>query len=96
MAHKVVLTWNAPTTGDAPASYDVQRGTAATGPWTTLANVPATQTTYEDDAVTAGEALFYQVLSKNAAGESGPSNEVAVNVPLSLPGSPISLVAVAS
>lgn len=96
MAHSVTLNWVAPTTGDAVASYDIQRASSASGPWTTIGNVLAPTTTYVDADVVAGATDFYQVLAKNAAGESGASNDVSVTIPLAIPGSPSNLTAVAS
>lgn len=95
MAHKVTLTWNAPTTGDNPATYEIQRAATAAGPFTTIGTTPFGTNTFVDTNVNAGDAFVYQVLSKNAAGESGPSNEVTASIPFLGPGAPLSLVAVA-
>lgn len=91
MAHSVKLTWLPPTTGDAPASYDIKRAPAASGPFTSIGT--STVPTFTDTNVVAGETWFYEAFSVNSAGESTPSNEVTAVIPTTFPGPPTGLVA---
>lgn len=94
MAHQVVLTWNAPTTGDPVVSYDVQRApivNGVVGTFASIANPEPTTTTYTDTAVVAGQKYAYQVASVNAAGESSPCPSIQVAVPLASPAPPTNL-----
>lgn len=99
MAHQVVLTWVAPTTGDPVASYDVKRAPAPggiVGTYVSIASVTAPTTTYTDLTAAAGQEYSYEVCSVNAAGESAPCPSVLSTVPLAIPVAPSGLVAVAS
>lgn len=99
MAHKVVLTWQAPATGTV-ASYDVKRAPVTggvIGAFASIANPEPTTTTYEDDGpFTEGAVLAYEVASVNPAGESAPCAAVTVTIPFSAPGVPTNLVATPS
>jgi hypothetical protein len=64
------LTW---TAGGGATSYNVKRGTASGGPYTTVGS-PA-GTTYADTSLTNGTAYYYVVTAVTAAGESGNSNQ---------------------
>lgn len=66
----VSLAWSA--VGGA-ASYTVKRGTAAGGPFTTLAG-GITTTTYTDPTAAFGTTYYYVVTATNGAGESANSN----------------------
>lgn len=90
-AHSVTLTWVAPTTGDAPTSYNVKRALVSGGPYATIGSTAAPTVTFTDTAVSAGTTYFYVVTAANSAGESGPSNEVSAAIPLAPPGAPGSL-----
>jgi fibronectin type 3 domain-containing protein len=74
--HSNNLSWTAPTTGGAVATYNIKRSTT-TGTETTIATVPSTQTTYVDTNGVAGTKYFYVVSASNQFGESANSNEVA-------------------
>src|SRR5882757_10890359 len=69
---KVTLTWTA--SSDA-TGYDVQRGTAAGGPYTLVAttNSPG----YTDSSVTDTTTYYYVVSATNTAGKSANSNEAS-------------------
>ncbi|MGO9085174.1 MAG: glycoside hydrolase family 44 protein [Terriglobales bacterium] len=69
---QVSLTWNAST---GAASYNVNRGGASGGPYTTVAS--PTTTSYNDTAVTNGTTYYYVVTAVNTAGESGNSNQAS-------------------
>jgi hypothetical protein len=99
MAHQVVLTWIAPTTGDAPTSYDVKRAPApggVIGTYVSIASPEPTATTYTDLTVVGGQEYAYEVASVNSAGESAPCADILVTVPLGDPNPPSGLTAVAS
>jgi fibronectin type 3 domain-containing protein len=69
---QVSLSWTAST---GAASYNVKRGTASGGPYTTIHS--PTTTSYTDTSVTNGTAYYYVVTAVNAAGEeSSNSNQV--------------------
>jgi mannan endo-1,4-beta-mannosidase len=98
--HCVVLTWTAPTTGGAPASYNAKRSTTTGGPYTTVGSVTAPTVTFTDLSATGnvlaeGTTYFYVVTSANTAGESAPSNETSARIPTTAPTSPTGLGAVA-
>jgi fibronectin type 3 domain-containing protein len=90
----ITLNWQAPTSGGAPASYNILRGTSAGGEATTpIASVSATSTTYTDTNVAPGGQYFYKVVAVNAEGSSDPSNEASA-VAGTPPGVPQDLTAV--
>ncbi|HUA19885.1 MAG TPA: glycoside hydrolase family 44 protein [Bryobacteraceae bacterium] len=70
----VTLTWNA--TGGA-TSYTVKRGTAHGGPYTALATVGSSPTSYTDSGLTNGTTYYYVVTGTNSAGTSPNSAEVS-------------------
>ena len=76
------LTW---TASGGATSYNVKRGTASGGPYTTVGS-PA-GTTYADTSLTNGTAYYYVVTAVNAAGESGNSNQ-ATATPKAAPVAP--------
>ncbi len=69
---QVQLQWSAAT---GASSYNVKRGTATGGPYTTVGQV--TSTSYTDSSVTNGTTYYYVVTAVNAVGESGNSNEAS-------------------
>lgn len=75
----VALTWNPPAGGGA-SSYNVKRGTAGGGPYTTIATGVASLS-YTDLGVTAGNTYYYVVSGVNSAGEGPNSNEASITIP---------------
>jgi regulation of enolase protein 1 (concanavalin A-like superfamily) len=75
---QVSLTWTAST---GATSYNIKRSSANGGPYTAVAAVLAS-INYIDTAVVNGATYYYVVTSANANGESLPSNQAAVSVPL--------------
>ena len=69
-----VLNWS-PSSG--ATSYNVKRGTASGGPYTTLPG-SVTTTTFTDSGLSAGTTYYYVVTASNSAGQSGNSSEVSV------------------
>lgn len=94
MAHSATLNWSAPSSGDAPSSYIVQRATVTggvVGAFSTIATVPAPTTTYVDSTVLAGDSYEYQVAAENSAGESAFVQSTVQVVPLAAPGPVLNL-----
>jgi hypothetical protein len=75
----ITLTWQAPTGGCAPGSYQIEAGSAAG--LTNLASLQTgnTSTTFFAFNIGAG-SYFVRVKSVNAGGVSSPSNEIQFNV----------------
>ena len=69
----VTLTWNA--SGGA-TSYTVKRGSVSGGPYTAVANVGSSPTTYTDSGLTNGTTYYYVVTGTNSAGTSPNSAEL--------------------
>lgn len=88
VAH-VCLSWNAPTTGPAVASYNVYRATTAGGEVYTAAPLASVTTAfYYDSSVVDSTTYYYTILSVGSGGAlSSPSPEVS-STPVP-PGNPI-------
>ncbi len=69
---QVNLTW---TASSGATSYNVKRGTATGGPYTTIAS--PTTNSYTDSAVTNGTTYYYVVSAVNSSGESANSSQVS-------------------
>jgi len=84
------LTW---TAGGGATSYNVKRGTASGGPYTTVGS-PA-GTTYADTSLTNGTAYYYVVTAVDATGESGNSNQATATPKAgsTAPAAPLNLTA---
>lgn len=81
----ISLIWSAPTINSGiPAEYIIERKDK-TGNYTVLDIILATSTQYCDRKANEGEQYFYQVIAKNPAGKSKPSEEVEVKVLLNPP-----------
>lgn len=87
------LSWSAPASGPAPASYNVYRGTTPGGESLLASGVTAT--TYPDTGLTNGTTYYYKVYGVNGAGQGAASNEVSAtpSTPATVPGAPTSLSA---
>ncbi len=70
----IALTWQAPSSGGAASSYEVQYRLAGTIPWTGSASVSGT-TNYQITALQAGTSYDIIVMGQNAAG-SGVASAV--------------------
>jgi hypothetical protein len=71
--NQVALSWNA---SSGATSYNVKRGTASGGPYTTIAPGVAA-TSYTDTTAANGTTYYYVVSAVNASGESANSSEVS-------------------
>ena len=70
----VTLTWNA--TGGA-TSYTVKRGIASGGPYSKVATVGASPTSFKDSGLTNGTTYYYVVTGSNSAGASPNSAQLS-------------------
>ncbi len=88
---RVTLGWNA---ASGATSYDVKRGTSASGPFSTIASVSTAS--YADTAVVNGTTYYYVVSAVNAGGSSQDSavaNATPQATPPTLPATPTGLAA---
>ena len=91
---RVTLGWNAST---AATSYNVKRGTSASGSFATVAS-GVTATSYADTTVVNDTTYFYVVSAVNAGGESANSTTVSATPqapPPTVPATPTGLSATA-
>ena len=77
-------------------NWDIYRASASAGPFSFIASLPASTTSYTDTTVAAGRKYFYRVTAINTVGmESRPSSTVTAVVPpgvrRKVTGTPISL-----
>lgn len=93
--HNITITWTAPTTGGAPVTYNVLRGTSS-GAETQLASVPAPTLTYVDTTGVGGTKYFYEVSATNTGGTGPASSEASATFLVSAPGQVGGLAAVAN
>jgi fibronectin type 3 domain-containing protein len=75
---QISLSW---TASAGAAIYNVKRSLTNGGPYTTIASVLAAAG-YLDTAIANGTTYYYVVTALNANGESLPSNQAAVSIPL--------------
>lgn len=52
-------------------NFVVQRSTSASGPFSTVATLPANTTSYADTGLSASTTYYYNVFAENAVGDSG-------------------------
>ena len=85
----VVLSWDPPENdgGSSITGYRIYKGTSS-GEETFLIEVSSTTTSYTDTDVSGGNTYWYYVTAVNSVGESNPSNEVSVYIPLNPPPPP--------
>jgi hypothetical protein len=89
------LSWTAPTTGGAPASYSVRYSVHSANSWTTISGVIGTSFTV-NAPLTANTSYDFEVAAVNAGGTSvwaGPATMMTTNYLLSegfLPGANVS------
>jgi hypothetical protein len=89
---QAALIW---TASGGATSYNVKRGTASGGPYTTMGS--PTGTTYTNTSLSNGTPYYYVVTAVNATGESANSNQ-ATATPIAapaVPAAPLNLTATA-
>lgn len=74
------VAWEANTEDDL-SHYNVYRSTSAGGPYTKLAEVPAGNTTYHDDAVQNGQTYYYVVSAEDVNGNEGSTSSEVNGTP---------------
>jgi hypothetical protein len=77
VGNEVTVTWNAPTTGGAVSTYQLEAGSSST--LSNLAVVTVSGTTFR--AAAAAGTYYVRVRAVNAAGVGAASNEVMVAIP---------------
>jgi len=75
-AGQVALTW---TAASGAASYNVERSTSSSGPFTSIATPSGTS--YTDTGVAAGNTYYYEVVGVNSNGTGPASSVVSAKVP---------------
>jgi len=96
-ANTVTVTINGGVPIVGAAQYVISRGQSATGPFTNIATIPATQTTYNDNnggqGLSANQAFYYQVRASRTTDSSCTSaantNSITVTVGIVITPAPI-------
>jgi hypothetical protein len=78
--HVVSLSWSA-STSSGVTGYQVSRGTSSTGPFTVLATLGASTTTYPDTTVVSGQTYYYVIATLAGSSTSSNSSPVTAAVP---------------
>jgi hypothetical protein len=91
------LSWTAPTSGGPPTSYVVEGGTTSGATNVLVFDTLSLGTTFVAPGIPNG-TYFMRVRAKNAAGTSGPSNEITItgSTGCLLPGAPALSASVAA
>lgn len=80
---RVVLNWNAPTSGASPDGYDVYRSSPLNTSYSLKAHVSGgSTTTYTDAGLNQSTVFWYKVRSTRGGWTSGFSNEVSAETPI--------------
>ena len=69
----VSLSWSAPAAGGLPSSYIMQVSPHGAGAWTSAGSVPGSSSGFTVARLSGGTAYDFQVIARNAAGDSPPS-----------------------
>ena len=77
--NQVNLSWV--DRSDNESGFRLRRKIGIDGEWSTIGNVDAQTTTFENIGLVSGTVYYYHVVSWNSAGESPASNEVSVTAP---------------
>ena len=93
----LLLGWN--YTSSSATGFGIDRATSLSGPWTTIATVPAPLTAYLDSGLQFSTTYYYRVWAYNATENSGYSDIASVTTPTATPpviqSNPVSQTAVA-
>ncbi|HKP71588.1 MAG TPA: M36 family metallopeptidase, partial [Pyrinomonadaceae bacterium] len=90
----VTVTINGGTPVPGAAVYIISRATSAAGPFTTVAEIPATQTTYNDNnngqLLNLGQTFYYQVRAARDAEENcvSTANTLSITITVGVPITP--------
>jgi len=84
-ASSVPLTWTAPGTGGAVATYTVQYRLSGGATWTT-ASSSVTGVSYTVTGLNSSTAYDFQVIAVNAAGSGTPSSSITASTAIAAPG----------
>jgi gliding motility-associated-like protein len=87
---QINLTWNDNLSED---SYVLESGPSATGPFTSLATLPANTATYSHTGITEGTTVYYRIKAINIAGQSAYSDIASAATLVSIPVKPTGLTA---
>lgn len=80
---RVILNWNAPTSGASPDGYDVYRSHPLNTSYSQLAHVNGgSTTTYTDAGLNQSAVYWYKVRSTRGGWTSGFSNEISAETPI--------------
>ncbi|HME19865.1 MAG TPA: fibronectin type III domain-containing protein [Acetobacteraceae bacterium] len=85
------LSWTAPASGGAVASYSVRSSPHGVGTWTTVPGIGGTSTTII--GLTAGTSYDFEVDAANAGGDSGWTGAITASTVVAAPGLPTGLAA---
>ena len=78
--HAVKLTWT-DSTSPGVIQYDIYRGTVSGGPYSEVATVSGSSTSYIDRSVAVGQTYYYVATAVTGTGQSGYSNEAMATIP---------------
>jgi len=78
--HVVSLSWTL-STSTGVTGYQISRGTSSTGPFTALASVGNTVTSYTDTTVVSGTTYYYVIATVAGSTSSSNSSPVQASVP---------------
>ena len=73
--HSITLTWT-PSTTSGVTAQKVYRSTTSGGPYTAIASLGPSVTSYVDSSGSGGTKYYYVVTALAGSNESAPSNEV--------------------
>lgn len=81
------LSWTAPASGDAPASYSIERQSSTVPEsWAEIALIDASLTSYKDALLEDQNTYEYRVRGVNSGGSGAYSNIVSVDIDISAGG----------
>lgn len=89
----VILTWR--DNSDNEESFHLERKLSTATIWSSLVELPANTTSYNDSNIVPGASYNYRVFARNGMGSSPYSNEIRVVIPSGSPNPPSQLDAVA-
>jgi fibronectin type 3 domain-containing protein len=69
------VSWNDVTD---ETGYRLERADSGSGPWSTVANLPADSTSHSDGGLDVGSTYFYRLFASNGSGDSGAAGPVSV------------------